>query len=142
MVRTFSWKHLWRLALSVVVVLLTSAYGCEATPGTIELRNESTDHLVWVSTSPDLLADAIEGRRQMQTIRPGGTSSAQMTGAFEPDWCEASRVVGYLLRPLDGRAIDSDRWPIRASLDDFEIVAEQGPGFCWGEKHATWTFDG
>lgn len=134
-------KDRWRLTLAVGVVLLTGAFGCEATHGSIELRNESDDHLVWVSTSPELLADTIARSRQLQTIQPGGTSKKQMAGAFEPDWCEAPAVVSYLLRPLDGQAIDSDRWPLRADLDDFEIVAEQGPGFCWGEKHATWTFD-
>ena len=142
MAYTFTRQKLWRLALAILVVLSTGAFGCEATAGSIELRNESEDHLVWVSKSPELLADTIARSRQLQTIQPGGSSTKQMAGAFGPEWCEAPAVVSYLLRPVDGRPIDRERWPIQANLEDFEIVAEQGPGFCWGEKHATWTFDG
>ena len=135
-------KHAWGIAVAIAVVLLVTASGCEATPATVELRNESEDHLLWMKTSPELLAQAVAGNERWATIPPGGMSVKDLSAAFEPDWCETSAVVSYLLRPLDGRPIGPDQWPLNIDLDDFEIIAERGPGYCWGEKHAVWTFDG
>lgn len=65
------------------------------------------------------------------------------TAAWEPDWCQAAGVVNYLLRPLDGGPIgQTGRSSLNIDLSEFEIVAEHGPGICWGEKHAVWIYDG
>lgn len=128
------------LALAVVSVVLLA--GCEAEQGSVELHNQSDSHVLWVQGKPERLDLFLRDRTSFTTVAPGTISRRDSSfGANPPDWCDEPEMVNFLLRPIDGQPLVSGE-TVSVSLDSFEIVAERGPGFCWGDKNSSWIFDG
>lgn len=133
-----------RIVAGVLAVLLLVGAACDPEPGTIELRNESDDHLVWIAANRQALDDLLRSSDSWVTVTPGKTRKKTIAGGSQPDWCDPPRTTHFLLRTLDGQRLDGSNpdTPVSVTLADFEIVAEVGPGRCWGDRNAVWTYTG
>lgn len=126
----------------VFVSLVLLAASCEAEQGSVTLENRTDDHLLWVQAVPERLDIYLQNNSGWATIAPNATLVRDSSfGANPPDWCDEPAIVNYLLRPVDQRPLRVTS-PVDVSLADFDIVFERGPGHCWGDRDASWIFEG
>ena len=128
--------------MAAVAALSLLGASCQADPGSVELRNQTDSHLLWVRGVPDRLAIFLESNTGFTTVAPGGQFQRQhMPEADPPEWCEPSNIANILLRPKNGQPLETAD-PIEVGLEDFDIVGALEPGHCWGETDAVWDFSG
>lgn len=109
----------------------------------IELRNETDWHVLWLTGSRETLDVFLSSNTGFSTTAPGGRLLRQhVAEADPPDWCDPPEISHFLLRTRNGQPLDGLFDPIEVSFSDFEIVAMLGPGHCWGETDAVWELRG
>lgn len=117
------------------------ATACEAPRGSIELENNSDTHILWLVTGRDFVDQNLRASASWVTTAPGRVVvKAKRQEAFGPEWCDPPHISHVILRPIDGQPLDGS--PKQVGASDFEVVAERGPGFCWGDQDSTWIYRG
>lgn len=128
---------------AILLSLLLIATACEAPTGSIEFRNETGDHLLWVATTQELLERKVAENPLWVTAAPGGKQLNAILGGSPPEWCDHPNVQQFLLRPIDGQPLNGRQAsPANVTIDDFDIVAQLEPGICWGKSDPVWTYTG
>lgn len=85
------------------------------------------------------LAAAVMDGYVLGTV-PAGTSVSYsyQFGVGVGEWCEGPLNVVYIARSISGTIYDG--LEARFEPADFALLEQVGPGICWGERDASYTY--
>jgi len=127
----------------VLAMLLLSGCISENVPdtGSITMNNGTDQRIGWVTdTSGGSIDEVLAGQVEVKPLAAGiELQILSLASVSDPEWCEPDWITHLLVADV---GFDPPWENTTVPGAEVDVLVQFGPGHCWGERNASFTYSG